>query len=100
MGVSGEGLEGALGSGLLVMMFLAIVGLTVASHLTEIALDEGREERLGGELISGVGGAWKPWCSLLMVTLANLRLAGRYSQGRPAASHLLQRGRSPEHLVL
>ena len=33
-------------------------------------------------------------------TLANLRFAGVYSQLRPASSHLLQRGSSPEHLVL
>lgn len=32
-------------------------------------------------------------------TLANLRLAGTYSHSMPPASHLLQRGRSPEHLV-
>lgn len=40
-----------------------------------------------------LSGRWKR-------TLVNLRLAGVYSQGRLAASHLLQRGKSPEHFVL
>ena len=33
-------------------------------------------------------------------TVANLRLAGVYSQASPDDWHLLQRGRSPEHFVL
>lgn len=44
----------------------------------------------------GSTGLLEPWKG----TLVKRRLAGVYSQGRLAASHLLHRGRSPEHLVL
>lgn len=86
---------------ILLPVLMLLVGLTVPSDLTETVTVEGTDECLEGELSSPVDGAcWMTSGVGWTVTLANLRLAGRYSQGRPAASHLLQCGRSPEHLVL
>lgn len=60
-------------------------GLTTSCDLMETGPEDGWSSALGDALTG---------------TLANLRFAGVYSQGRLAASQRLHLGRSPEHFVL
>lgn len=53
----------------------------------------------GAAATGGGGGAASFSLGVELASWLNLRLAGAYSQSRPAFSHRLQRGNSPEHLV-